>query len=74
MSISPETSAGTIRKMSVSAEVRGKPGAAGAHTPPPRESVPENKTAKKEVKGTGGPEDVFGVPGPCLKPPDSSIS
>lgn len=69
MSISPETSAGTV----TSAEVRGEPGAAGVHTPPQRESVPENKPTKKEVKGTGGPEDIFGAPGPCLKPPDSSI-
>lgn len=61
---SPATFDGTIRnKVVPSARVGYKPGAAGDRMPPQGESSPENKMTKKEVKGQGVPEDIFGAPG-----------
>lgn len=63
MSIGRETFAGTIRKKSLSAEMGCKPGAAGEHTSPRGQSLPENKATKKEVKGGEVPGNIFGYQG-----------
>lgn len=52
-------SMGTIRKKSLSAEMGCKPRAAGEHISPQGQSLPENKTSKKKVKGGEVPGNIF---------------